>query len=221
MDSLRSQRISLPLCAASTLRVIAITLYETDSKTYFRKESSLFCWMFPADDLCFVFRLEATMEKIPVVETAKASMTEAVTWSVMKWLREKKTVRKIADQANTALDQLNRQVKDRWPADVKAAYESLAKPSAGNMQARGRNELASLNTDSQVLLSAKKVKEADDEAYCARMDAEQTFDIAEKQLSTALAREGCRKAIRSWELHEKAIRKAEALIPSQSIPARP
>jgi hypothetical protein len=44
------------------------------------------------------------------------------------------------------------------------------------------------------------------------MDAEQTFDTAEKQLSTALAREGCRKAIRSWELRERAIRKAEALI---------
>jgi len=44
------------------------------------------------------------------------------------------------------------------------------------------------------------------------MDAEATFDEAEKQLSTRLAREGCRKAIESWDLHEKAIRKAEALI---------
>jgi hypothetical protein len=44
------------------------------------------------------------------------------------------------------------------------------------------------------------------------MDAEATFDLAEKQLSTSMAREGCRKAIHSWELHEKAIRKAETLI---------
>jgi hypothetical protein len=47
------------------------------------------------------------------------------------------------------------------------------------------------------------------------MDAEETFDEAERQLSTSLAREGCRKAIQSWELHEKAIRRAEALVPSQ------
>jgi len=155
------------------------------------------------------------MEKIPAVETAKALMTEAVAWSVMKWLREKKTVRKVADQANAALDQLNQTVKDRWPDDVSAAYASLVRQATGNMKVRGPDESNSPATNGQAILSAKKVKEADDEAHCARMDAEQAFDIAEKQLSTALAREGCRKAIRSWELHEKAIRKAEALIPSQ------
>jgi hypothetical protein len=64
----------------------------------------------------------------------------------------------------------------------------------------------------EATLIAKKVKEADDEAYRARMDAEEAFDQAEKQLSTSLARDGCRKAIHSWELHEKAIRKAETVI---------
>jgi hypothetical protein len=44
------------------------------------------------------------------------------------------------------------------------------------------------------------------------MEAEKAFDDAERQLSTSLAREGCRKAIHSWDLHEKAIRKAEVLI---------
>jgi hypothetical protein len=47
------------------------------------------------------------------------------------------------------------------------------------------------------------------------MDAEDAFDLAEKQLSTRLAREGCQKAIHSWDLHEKAIRKAEAVIRSK------
>ena len=54
------------------------------------------------------------------------------------------------------------------------------------------------------------MKEADDEAYQAHLDAEETFDRAEKRLSTSLAREGARKAILSWELYEKAIVKAEA-----------
>jgi len=152
------------------------------------------------------------MEKMPAVEAAKALMTEAVAWSVMKWLREKKMVRKTADQANAALDQLNQAVKDRWPDRVRVAYQALI-ARAAIATVRTQQKPPSELIDPQALLIAKKVKEADDEAYRARMDAEETFDEAEKKLSTALAREGCRKAIHSWELHEKAIRKAEALIP--------
>jgi len=148
------------------------------------------------------------MERIPAVETARALMTEAVAWSVMKWLREKKTVRKTADQANAALDQLNQTVKQRWPEGLRVAYAALVAPLAGTAKA-GIQPPA---IDPQAVLVLKKIKDADDEAHRARMDAELTFDIAEKQLSTALAREGCRKAIHSWELHEKAIRRAEGLV---------
>lgn len=155
------------------------------------------------------------MEKIPVVENAKALMTEAVAWSVMKWLREKKTVRKMADQANAALDQLNQTVKHRWPDDLRVAYQALVAQEAATATGRGQQEPAFPVADAQAVVTARKVKEADDEAQRARMDAEETFDAAEKQLSTAVAREGCRKAIHSWELHEKAIRKAEALIRPQ------
>jgi hypothetical protein len=154
------------------------------------------------------------MESIPEVETAKALMTEAVRWSVMKWLREKKTVRRVADQANAALDRLSRQVKDGWPADLRAAYEVAGKQSVENGRANRRDDLSSLSTRRQTLPTVKQLKAADEEAYRARMDAEKTFDIAEQRLSTALAREGCRKAIRSWELHEKSIRMAQALAAS-------
>jgi hypothetical protein len=43
------------------------------------------------------------------------------------------------------------------------------------------------------------------------LDAEATFDEAERRMSARMAREGAQKAADSWELHEKAIRKAEAL----------
>jgi hypothetical protein len=154
------------------------------------------------------------MERLREVETAKALMTEAVAWSVMKWLREKKRVRKSADQANAVLDQLSQNLKDRWPDDVKSAYETLVAQGNGSKRA-GRTQKPSLPlpaTDTEALLFAKRVKAADDEAYRARMDAEATFDEAERKLSTSLAREGCRKAIASWDLHEKAIRKAESII---------
>ena len=150
------------------------------------------------------------MEKISEVEAAKTLMNEAVSWSVMKWLREKKRVRKTADQANTALDQLNQAVKDRWPDSARVAYASLVTQGSGNATIPSQPTPV---IDPQSRLSAKKVKEADDAAYRARTDAEETFDEAERQLSTALAREGCRKAIQSWELHEKAIRRAETLLP--------
>jgi hypothetical protein len=158
------------------------------------------------------------MEKIPAVETAKALMTEAVAWSVMKWLREKKEVRKVADQANAALDQWNLAVKNRWPENVRAAYETLVKQGAETNNGRRRHQANSPAADLEIIINAKRIKEADDRAYRARMDAEETFDDAEKKLSTALAREGCRKAIHSWELHERAIQKAEDLLPSNSQP---
>jgi len=150
------------------------------------------------------------MEKLTEVENATALMDEAMTWSVMKWLREKKRVRKTADQANAVLDQVRQAVQDHWSESQKAAYEAatVEKPSSGVGRCPRQ---PSLSIGPELIWLAKKVKDADDEAYQARMDAETTFDEAEKQLSTSLAREGCRKAIHSWELHQKAIRKAEAL----------
>jgi hypothetical protein len=153
------------------------------------------------------------MEKLPVVEAAKALMNEAMTWTVMKWLREKKTVRKTSDQANAALDQLSQAVRERWPKEIRAAYEALPVHQAGTVPRR--QALTLPESDLEASLVAAKSRESDDEAYRARMDAEETFDKAEKQLSSSLAREGCRKAIHSWDLHEKAIRKAEAIIPSR------
>ena len=143
------------------------------------------------------------MRKLTEVEEAKALMTEAVEWSVMKWLREKKRVRKAADRANDALDQLSNETKLLWPAELRAAYGTLAQ-DGGEKQA-----------DTEIPNAVKQVKRADDEAFRAHIAAEKTFDEAERQLSASMAREGCRKAIYSWELHEKAIRMAERLIPAQ------
>jgi hypothetical protein len=65
------------------------------------------------------------MLNLPEVEKAKALMTGAVGWSVMRWLSEKKKVRVAADRANDALDALDREVKDSWSDELKAAYLEL------------------------------------------------------------------------------------------------
>ncbi len=147
------------------------------------------------------------MQKLPEVETAKTLMLEAMSWSVMKWLREKKRVRQTADRANAVLDELSRTLRTHWPEELRTAYDAL--DANDDPQSGKRSKQAS---SAQASLLAKKIKAADDEAFKARMEAEKTFDDAEKQLSTSMAREGCRKAIHGWELHEKAIRQTESAV---------
>ncbi len=144
------------------------------------------------------------MEKIAEVEEAKALMTEGGSWSVMRWLREKKRARRTADKANAALWAMQKALRESWSDDLRLAYESLAAQGDGG----GRVRRPAI--DRETMLFVKSVKEADDAAYQAHLDAEETFDLADKRLSTSLAREGSRKAIRSWVLYEEAIVKAEA-----------
>jgi len=152
------------------------------------------------------------MRKLSEVEDAKAVMNAAMDWSVFTWLWEKKSVRQTADKANAVLDRLNRKIKTAWHEDLTAAYQQLVAESNCGGRRRQPAHQPSQAIDPEVKLLARKVKDADDEAHRARIDAEATFDEADRQLSVRLAREGCQKAIRSWELHEKAIRKAEAAL---------
>ena len=152
------------------------------------------------------------METLPQVERARALMNEAMAWSVMKWLREKKRVRATADEANAALDQLRQRIQDQWPNELRSEYTSML---STKRSLAGRKQEPNQGTNGSFTPALKNVKEADDDACAARMDAEKTFDDAEKQLSTRLAREGCKKAIFSWDLHEKAIKRAGALVQSR------
>lgn len=142
------------------------------------------------------------MKKLPEVEAAKQLMADAMRWSVMTWLREKKAVRKAADQANAVLDDASETVKQGWPPHMRSAYDAL---NGGN-GARKKSE-----SQSNGNVAVVKCKQAYDEAHRARTAAEETFDRAERLLSTSLAREGCGQAIQSWELKEKAIRLAEEI----------
>jgi hypothetical protein len=130
------------------------------------------------------------MRRLTAVEDAKALFTEAQNWSVWRWLTEKRRVRKAADAANEALDELDARVKALWDPVLKKAYAAQ----------NGRDP------------AVERARDADERAWEARMDAEATFEEAERYLSAATARDGARKAILSWELKESAIRKSEALV---------
>ncbi|HUI41971.1 MAG TPA: hypothetical protein VL523_08385 [Terriglobia bacterium] len=156
------------------------------------------------------------MRRLSEVEQAMELMNVAKDWSVWHWLFEKSRVRATADRAVDALGALGDKVKAAWDDDLKKAYHELEAQAAleSNPRLKRQYEKArdeAKNIDPKTKLAVQRVKEADDEAYQARMDAEATFDEAERQMSASLARQGAQKAIESWELREKAIRKAEAL----------
>jgi len=156
------------------------------------------------------------MHKLIPVEEATALMNEAKDWSVWHWLLEKRRVRAAADRAVDALSDAEKKVKASWSDDLKKAYRELEAQQAhrSHRKATQRAEKPkeeARKLDPQTEQALLKVKEADEEAENARLDAEDTFAVAERQMSASKAREGAAKAIHSWELRMKAIRKAEAL----------
>lgn len=159
------------------------------------------------------------MRKLPAVENARALMTEGMGWGMWKWLTEKKHVRATADEARAALDDLEKKVKATWNDDLKHAYNQLL--STGSSRKRSpRNGEAGTKAktprlDDHVLIALRRVMQADDDAYDAHETAEEAFAEAEQRMSTNLAREGARKALAAYDLHEAAIRQAEALARSQ------
>lgn len=144
------------------------------------------------------------MRKLAEVEAAKVVMQEGMEWSVMKWLARKKQVRRMADDANAALLACETEVKKTWSEDLRRAY-------AGD---HGEHAAP------WIFAVARRVQRADEAARRAHDEAEAIFDAAERELSACLAREGCRAAIRSWELHEHAIQAAEAARQEASLGAR-
>jgi len=156
------------------------------------------------------------MQKLVEVEEAKELMNAAKDWSVWRWLLEKGRVRATADRAVEALDELEKKVKAAWGDDLRKAYRELeaqavyeSNPKEKRHYEKAREEARGI--DARIKTAVQRVKQADDQATRTRIDAEETFDEAERKLSASLARQGAQKAIDSWELREKAIRKAEAL----------
>ncbi len=140
---------------------------------------------------------------------------EGKEWSIWRWLFEKKRVRTAADAGTAALDEAEKHVKAGWSEDLKRAYREVDAESAAQGDGRNRRQhekakAEAKNIDPALKEAARRVKEADVEAYEARMDAEATFDQAERSLSGGMAREGAEKALLAYDLREKAIRKAEA-----------
>ncbi len=158
------------------------------------------------------------MRKLATVKDARAIMTQGMEWGVWKWLMEKKRVRGIADEARAALDDSEMKIKLTWSDDLKLAYNHLVTENGDANSARGQSKAKKENDkkapagfDPKILAAARRVKEADDEAYNAHEHAEEVFAEAERRMSTSMAREGARKALEAYDLHEAAIRKAEAL----------
>jgi hypothetical protein len=153
------------------------------------------------------------MHKLEAVENARNIMLEAREWPVWTWLTEKKRVREAADQANEALDKLEEKVKRSWSDELKHAYRELEEADPDHEQHRHSMKLDQpIEISPEIRALAKKIKQAHDAAYEAHMRAEETFEVAASRLNISMAKDGTVQAIESWDLKEKAIRKAEAAI---------
>ncbi len=153
------------------------------------------------------------MHKLEAVENARSVMLEAREWSVWTWLTEKRRVREAADQANEALDKLEEKIKRTWSDELKHAYRELEEADTDHEQHRHSKKLDQpIEISPETRALAKKIKQAHDVAYDAHMRAEETFAVAESRLNIGMAKDGTVQAIESWDLKEKAIRKAEAAV---------
>jgi|SRR5579862_1478024 len=153
------------------------------------------------------------MKKIAAVEDARQVMKQGIEWGVWKWLTEKKRVRELADKARGALDDIEMKTKLTWSDDYKIVYNSLVNengnPKRQRKAVKDQKNGKPAKGDAKVLAVVSRVKEADDQAYNAHEDAEEIFAEAERKMSTSMAREGAKKALEAYDLHEAAIRKAE------------
>lgn len=157
------------------------------------------------------------MQKLPAVEEAKTLFEEASNWSVWRWLMEKRRARAAADRANQALDEAKERIKSTWGEKISLCYREFQAEAAvnGNSRARQKYERAreaAAAIHPELKAAVKRFHELEQKAWSARMTAEETFDEADRQLSASMARAGTGQAIESWVLHEKVIRKAEALV---------
>lgn len=155
------------------------------------------------------------MRELAEVRAARALWHEARDWSVMKWLFEKRRVRKTADAAVAAYDAYERGVKAAWSEDLRNCYDELVAEAAAASDPDMAMDLEYLRQvtqgiDQDVRDVARKVKEADDRATDARNAAERTFAEAERKMSSDIARRGTEEALYSYIAREEAIAAAQA-----------
>ena len=143
------------------------------------------------------------MRKLDTVEEAKALLNQGKEWGTFRWLTEKKRVRAAADAAWADLEEVEKGIKASWSDDLRKAYRELQSASKKNIE-------EARDVDADLKQFAAKLKQEDDEAFQARMTAEETFDEAERRMSAALARQGSVQAIEAYEMRERFIRRAEA-----------
>jgi len=156
------------------------------------------------------------MQKVAAVEEAKTLLEAAKEWGVWKWLTDKKKMREAADKAWAAYDEVEEKVRSAWSDDLQKAYAELSAHAAvadGGAPAKKKYDKAKKDAEgvgAPVKAQAKKLKDADEEAYAVRMQAEDMFVEAEKRMNTGMARDAAQKAIDAYVAREKVIKKFEA-----------
>jgi hypothetical protein len=152
------------------------------------------------------------MNKLEAVEEAKRVLAGAMDWSILRWLAEKRRIREIADRGTASLDAEERRIKAQWPQELTDAYSALCPPSEDDPYAAAEFEFVRQQAQTipnEIREAAARVRQADEVATRARLDAEQTFDDAERRMSSSLARKGAELAIAAYDVRYQALAEAE------------
>ncbi len=155
------------------------------------------------------------MRKLAAVEEAKRLFGEAMDWGLLRWLIEKRNARQTADAAWAAFDEYEEEVKASWSEDLRKAWNEVETEIAAASDGRARRtyekaKAEAKDIDPEVKTRMRLLKEIDQRAFQARMDAEAQFDEADRRMSSTMACEGAQMAIDAWILREKFVRKMEA-----------
>lgn len=140
------------------------------------------------------------MHKLLAVEEARRLFNEAKDWSIWRWLLEKKRVRTTADAATAALDEADRKAKAGWSDELRKAYRELEAEAAVNGDRRTKRQYEKAREEARdigeaIKALARKVREADEKAEQVRLEAEDTFALADKRVSSSIAGRGGGAAI--------------------------
>jgi chromosome segregation ATPase len=147
---------------------------------------------------------EGSVPTLRAVIEAKRLLEETKQWWPWSWAADlnKIKLRSAIETATKALEREVEKAKNSWSREMQRAYRELT-------VAESRRASTS-NIDPEIKRAARKLKDAEDELNLATVQAQKTFDEAERELNPSKAREGALQTAKAIEKHETVLSIANA-----------
>jgi hypothetical protein len=147
---------------------------------------------------------EGSVPTLHAVIEAKRLLDETQQWWPWSWASDlnKIKLRSAIETATRALELEVEKAKNSWSREMQRAYRELTIPESRRVSTR--------NINPEVKRTARKLKDAEDELNQATLQAQKTFDEAERELNPSKAREGALQTAKAIAQHEFVLSIANA-----------